>query len=92
MGPLMYLKGGTRDHFMHFVAQQFPDMLSGYQRMYRGAYAPKGYVDTVKGLIAGLRERYDVARRELPPPAQAVPDRPGALALPEQSTFVWGTA
>ncbi len=38
---IMYLKGGTRDHFLHFVEQQFPERLEGYQRLYAGAYAPK---------------------------------------------------
>ena len=38
---VMYLKGGTRDHFLHFVSEQFPERLEGYRRMYPGAYAPK---------------------------------------------------
>jgi DNA repair photolyase len=89
---VMYLKGGTRDHFMNFVAQQFPDMLPGYQRMYPGAYAPRGYVDTVKGLIGGLRERYDLVRRERSLPPREQPASPEPAAVAEQSTFVWGPA
>jgi DNA repair photolyase len=88
---LLYLKGGTRDHFMNFVAEQFPDMLAGYQRMYPAAYAPKDYIATVKGLIGGLRERYDLAPRERAPAVQADVAGPEPPAAPEQSTFVWGT-
>jgi DNA repair photolyase len=86
---IMYLKGGTRDHFLHFVEQQFPARLDGYQLMYPGAYAPKDYVRTVRGLIAALRERYDVARRTIPLPAQAEQQEGTGGALGEQGTFVW---
>ena len=33
---VMYLKGGTRDHFMGFLAQEFPHMVEGYKRLYAG--------------------------------------------------------
>jgi hypothetical protein len=84
---IMYLKGGTRDHFLHFVEQRFPERLEGFQRMYTGAYAPKEYVRTVRGLIASLRDRYDVARRTsgLPPQAEPAQEPPAS----EQGTFVW---
>jgi DNA repair photolyase len=88
---IMYLKGGTRDHFLHFVAQQFPERLEGYQRMYPGAYAPRDYTNTVRGLINTLRERYDVGRRAMaaiPRDADGEDVEPPAAA--EQSTFVWG--
>src|SRR4030095_14067290 len=68
---LLHLKGGTRDHFLHFISEQFPERLDGYRRMYPGAYAPKDYSNTVRGLIKSLRERYEVARRTTPIPAQA---------------------
>jgi DNA repair photolyase len=85
---IMYLKGGTRDHFLHFVSEQFPERLEGYRRMYPGAYAPSSYVKTVRGLIASLRDRYEVARRATaisPPVAPAELD----TAPEEQTTFVW---
>jgi DNA repair photolyase len=85
---IMYLKGGTRDHFMRFVADQFPDRLEGYQRMYPAAYAPRDYTNTVRGLINTLRDRYDVARRatSIPPQAEEKDVEP---APAEQATFVW---
>jgi DNA repair photolyase len=87
---VMFLKGGTRDHFLHFVEQQFPDRLEGYQNMYSGAYAPKEYVRTVRGLIAALRERYEVGPRKTSAAAdeaRAEDQAPGGI---EQGTFVWG--
>ena len=87
---VMHLKGGTRDHFMRFVASDFPDMLAGFQRLYPGAYAPKGYTETVRGLITALRDRYDLTRREASLPEETSPELPAPEADPEQGTFVWG--
>jgi hypothetical protein len=86
---VMYLKGGTRDHFLHFIAEQFPDRLDGYRRMYPGAYAPKSYVATVRGLIASLRDRYDVARRTTRIAPAVNTEEPAPLPAEEQTTFVW---
>ena len=62
---IMYLKGGTRDHFMHFIAQEFP---RSARRLSSGCIRARtrraDYVETVRGLIDTLRERYDVARRD----------------------------
>src|SRR5687767_7364349 len=45
---LLYLKGGTKDHFMGFLAKEFPGMVDGYRRLYPGAYAPAGYATAVR--------------------------------------------
>src|SRR5205085_10537324 len=37
---LLYLKGGTKDHFMGFLAQAHPALVDGYQRLFAGAYVP----------------------------------------------------
>ena len=60
---VLYLKGGTRDHFMGFLRQEFPHLVAGYERLYPGAYAPKPYADAVKTLVHSLQERYDLRRR-----------------------------
>jgi DNA repair photolyase len=85
---LMYLKGGTRDHFMGFIAKEFPHMLDGYSRLYPGAYAPNAYAATVRGMIQLLQQRYDVARRATKVPAQ--PDADAAAdETAEQAEFSW---
>jgi DNA repair photolyase len=60
---VLYLKGGTKDHFMGFLRTEFPHLVEGYERLYPGAYASKPYSDAVRNLIGVLRERYDVGRR-----------------------------
>jgi len=60
---LLYLKGGTKDHFMGFLRHAFPDMVESYDRLYAGAYASPEYVAAVRGLIDMLRERHHVKPR-----------------------------
>src|SRR5687768_12509869 len=67
---VMYLKGGTRDHFMGFLASAFPHLVEGYGRLYAGAYATPEYVTGVKGMISVLQDRYNLrprARRSVGP-------------------------
>jgi DNA repair photolyase len=63
---VLYLKGGTKDHFMGFLASAFPQMVQSYQRLYAGAYASPQYAATVRALIDMLQEKHDVARRVRP--------------------------
>ena len=60
---LLYLKGGTKDHFMSFLSREFPGLVPKYERLYAGAYAPAGYAATVRALIDMLQERHQVTRR-----------------------------
>lgn len=60
---VLYLKGGTKDHFMGFLRQSFPDMVASYERLYPGAYAPPEYAGSVRALIEMLQEKYEVSRR-----------------------------
>jgi DNA repair photolyase len=86
---VMYLEGGTKDHFMRFLRDEFPDMVDGYVRLYPGAYAAPDYVKAVKGLIAVLQEKYDVNRRR----RIEQPDAGNRLEPPPpsdpQSSFDW---
>ena len=90
---VMYLKEGTRDHFMGFLSSQFPDMVTSYNRLYAGAYASADYVKAVRGMIDALQQRYEVRGRR-PRNEESVPDGPAdALieekAAPQQAAFGW---
>jgi len=61
---LLYLKGGTKDHFMGFLRKEFPHLVAGYERLYPGAYAPNGYTKAVRTLIDSIQEEYDLSRRK----------------------------
>ena len=58
---VMYLKGGTKDHFMGFLAKEFPQMVESYNRLYAGRVRAADYVKAVRGMIDTLQQRYDVA-------------------------------
>ena len=61
---LLYLKDGTRVHFMNFLHKHFPVLATKYQRLYRGAYAPDAYAREVRGMVRMLQKKYDVSRRD----------------------------
>lgn len=84
---VMYLKGGTKDHFMGFLAKAFPHMVDGYNRLYAGAYATSDYVTSVRGMIGMLQDRYDVGRRE--PKVPGVVSEEADAAGGEQAAFAW---
>lgn len=86
---VMYLKGGTKDHFMGFLASEFPQMVESYNRLYAGAYAPPAYVTAVRGMIDMLQERHAVARRVRQIPRQAEEDQSESGNV-EQAGFDWG--
>ena len=81
---VLYLKGGTKDHFMGFLRESFPEMAEGYRRLYPGAYAAPEYVRTVRALIDMLQERHDLGRRTRKVPATGAAEEP-----PQQNRFAW---
>jgi len=86
---VMYLKEGTRDHFMGFLAREFPHMVDGYQRLYAGAYAANDYVKTVRGLIDVLRNKHQVNQRAFRVEEKEEAAPADAPAPAEQSRFEW---
>jgi DNA repair photolyase len=86
---LLYLKGGTKDHFMGFLAKEFPHLLEGYNRLYPGAYAPSAYAKRVRTTIGDLQEKYDVAQRATTVARQADPGARTSDVDAEQGTFEW---
>ena len=89
---LMYLKDGTKDHFMGFLAKEFPGMVAGYGRLYAGAYASADYVKAVKAMIDTIQQRHDLRGRTRAgdPLMASGPDvAPKTKAAREQAAFAW---
>jgi DNA repair photolyase len=87
---VMFLKEGTRDHFMGFIDTEFPEMRDGFEKLYRGPYAPAGYISSVRTMVSALLKRYDVRPRErvvrpIDEAAEVREPRPE----PEQNGFEW---
>jgi DNA repair photolyase len=85
---VMYLKGGTREHFMGFLSKEFPHMVERYGRLYAGAYAQAGYVHAVRALIGMLQEKHDVAKRMRPVDVRH-DEMENAPPEPAQDAFCW---
>ena len=64
---LLYLKDGTRAHFMNYLEKHFPALATKYRTLYRGAYAPESYAKEVRGMVMMLQKKYRVARRDEDP-------------------------
>jgi DNA repair photolyase len=60
---VMFLEGGTRDHFMTWLAREFPHLVSGYTALYGGKYAPAAYRQEVQSVVGLLRKKYGVYGR-----------------------------
>ena len=84
---VLYLKGGTKDHFMGFLAREYPQVVGSYERLYAGAYAKPQYVASVRGLIQVLQQKHDVGQR-----VRRVTMRHDTIEEPpagEQGEFSW---
>ena len=76
-GGTLYLKGGTRDHFMAFIREQFPEMEDGLRSIYSGAYAGPGVVGNIGARVKSIKEDLGFARM----------DRERTAARPRQLSF-----
>jgi hypothetical protein len=83
---VMYLKDGSREHFMRFLQQEFPAMRPRMERLYAKAYPPEHYRREVKAMVSLLEQRHGLGRaaadEEIGPPAgRSVPDWTGQAAF-----------
>ena len=60
----MYLQDGTRDHFMRFIAQEFPGMRPRFERLYASKYPPEAYRKEVQSMVRVLQDRYGLRQRK----------------------------
>ena len=74
---LLYLRPGTREHFLEHLARDWPEQLERYERLYgRGAYLGREASAPLQETIAELRRRHGIADRRAvrlappPPPEQ----------------------
>jgi DNA repair photolyase len=72
---LLYLRPGTREHFLDRLGRDWPELLPMYERLYEGgAYLPKPVGEPVRRTVRELVSLHDVADRrsvKLAPPPEA---------------------
>jgi DNA repair photolyase len=61
---VLYLKPGTREHFLSALARDWPEELDRYDDLYRSrAYLPKAQAEPVRSLVAELRQKHGIRDR-----------------------------
>jgi DNA repair photolyase len=81
---VVYLRPGTREHFLENLARDWPELVPRYERLYHGrAYLPKHEVEPVRREVADLRHRFGIAdrRKVLMMPAPAAEPAPSGVQL-----------
>jgi DNA repair photolyase len=77
---LLYLRPGTREHFLECLARDWPELLPDYERLYaRGAYLPQAEARPVKEEVRRLAKVHDVRDRRSVKPRP--PERDKQLSL-----------
>ena len=82
---VMYLDGGSREHFFAFLRERAPDLVWRYERLYATKHVPRRYANEVAAVVNALQCRFDLQRDEdavrseasVSPAAQAPPAQPG---------------
>jgi DNA repair photolyase len=82
---ILFLDGGTREHFMRFLSAEFPALTARYGQLYASKYVPKDYAERVKTTVGMLKARYGLAPRQRRGERPLAPD--SAPPVPEQSTL-----
>jgi DNA repair photolyase len=79
---VLFLRPGTREVFMEFLAIDFPRLVPEYERLYRGsAYAPADYVREIEARVRRLADEVGLGSRRRA-------DRPDQRS-PRQLSLVW---
>jgi DNA repair photolyase len=72
---VLYLKPGTREHFLRHLERDWPELVPRYEELYAGrAYLPASEAAPVRDLVGELRRRHGIAdrrRKRLAPPSRA---------------------
>ncbi|MEO5575237.1 MAG: radical SAM protein [Gaiellaceae bacterium] len=73
---LLYLRPGTKEHFLEALARDWPEQLDRYEELYAGgAYLARGTVDPVREQVRALAREHGIGDRRtvrFTPPAEPV--------------------
>jgi len=72
----LHLRPGVKEEFMPWLAREYPELVDGYRRLYRGSNAPKATREAIA-------DRVRAAKRRHPAPPAPVIDPPAAHRGPE---------
>lgn len=78
---LLYLKPGTKEHYLAFLGREYPHLLPRYATLFPGAsaYAPSPVKESIGAAVSKLKDQYDVGDRR--PYVVSPPAEPAQLSL-----------
>jgi DNA repair photolyase len=77
---LLYLRPGTREHFLACLARDWPELVADYEDLYaRGAYLPNAVSAPTRELVSTLARRHEIRDRRTVKPTP--PRRAEQLSL-----------
>jgi DNA repair photolyase len=79
---LLFLRPGTREHFLEHLAQDWPEQLEHYVELYKGrAYLPSAETKPLRQQVSSLAREYEVRDRRANPLDGTQHDEQLALAV-----------
>ena len=79
---LLFLRPGTREHFLEHLAADWPELVEDYERLYEGrAYLPSDEAKPVRGQVAELAREYAIRDRRREPLDGGAHDEQLALSV-----------
>src|SRR6476659_726669 len=61
---VLYLRPGTREHFLAHLGEDWPELVPRYERLYAGrAYLGRDATEPIRREVTELRERFEIADR-----------------------------
>ena len=83
---VLYLRPGTREHFLESLARHWPALLPRYEQLYRTPYPDRRESDPIRARVAALRTEHGIADRRARP--LEPPPRPEQLPLYDPSAVL----
>ena len=62
---IVYLKPGTKEHFMNFLARDYPQLVHRYEELFPSAFAPSSVKGPLVRTVGKLREKHGVGDRRV---------------------------
>src|SRR5215218_1365926 len=76
---VLFLRPGTREHFLEHLADDWPELVPFYEELYTGrAYLPAAQTKPVRTQVADLARRFEIRDRRT---NKIVPEEEGQLSL-----------
>ncbi|HEX6675699.1 MAG TPA: intein-containing Rv2578c family radical SAM protein [Actinomycetes bacterium] len=72
MAPItLHLRRGVKEEFMPWLEREYPELVAEYERLYRGANAPKATQRAIAGRVEAAKRRHPPARPASTSPREA---------------------